>query len=219
MMMLFTMAMSVSSQPHQGYYHDHDLMTRISANEVESSLESNARSLLLSSIRTIGDGTHTQKFVYPTSCYDTNVDGIVDSTTTLIAARTFSKIGRSDISWDFLRTLFSAQGSNGFLPRFVYLNRTLKGEDSSYEDKINNNEGVVVVGAKWEEFIGPYPGPKLFPTALKEYVPSSSYLENYGGTNDGTKVNMWSSNTLTASPHHATTILEVFYMSNQTNAE
>lgn len=210
------------SPPHLGHYDGHDFMARISANEVESTLESNARSLLLSSIRTIGDGTHTQKFVYPTSCYDTNVDGIVDSTTTLIAARTFSKIGRSDISWNFLRTVFSAQGSNGFLPRFVYLNHTLKGaEDSSDEDKINNKggDGGVVVGAKWEEFIGPYPGPKLFPTALKEYIPSSSYLENYGGKKDETKVNIWSSNTLAASPHHATTILEVFYMSNQTNSE
>jgi hypothetical protein len=178
--------------------------TATAAPEEESTLESNARSLLLSSIRTIGDGTNTKKFIYPTSCIDATVDGIVDSTATLIAARTLSKVGRSDISWDFLRTLFSAQGSNGFLPRFVYLNHT--------------DENGVVVGAKWEEFIGPYPGPKLFPTAPKEHVPSSN-LENYYGKNDEMKVKIWSSNTLTASPHHATTVLEVFYMSNQTNAE
>ena len=190
----------------------HQCQGLCSSFDVESTLESNARSLLLSSIRTIGDGTH-KKYIYPTSCYDTIVDGIVDSTATLIAARTLSKIGRSDISWDFLRTLFSAQGSNGFLPRFVYLNHTVKGDDKSS----NHDESGVVVGAKWEEFIGPYPGPKLFPTAPNDYVPSS-YLENYG-KDDETKVKIWSSNAIAASPHHATTILEVFYMSNQTNAE
>jgi hypothetical protein len=190
-MAMFNMVAAASS--HQGH-------GRIASSEEVSTLESNARSLLLSSIRTIGDGT-AKKIIYLTVC--DNVDGIVDSTATLIAARTLSKIGRSDISWDFLRTMFSGQGSNGFLPKFVYLNHTMKDDE----------QGDVVLGAKWEEFIGPYPGPKLFPSVPKQYVPSS-YFDN-----DETKVKIWSSNTLSASPHHATTVLEVFYMSNQTDAE
>mmetsp|Transcript_17311 Transcript_17311/g.31438 ORF Transcript_17311/g.31438 Transcript_17311/m.31438 type:complete len:137 (-) Transcript_17311:254-664(-) len=78
-------------------------------NKTETALETRARTLLAYSIRTIGDGSH--KFIYPTACI--SIDGIVDSTTTLITARTVSKLGRSDLSWDFLRTLFIAQGSNG----------------------------------------------------------------------------------------------------------
>jgi hypothetical protein len=191
------MAFSVAASSPQGHDHDRRLT------EGQSTLESNACSILLSSIRSIEDGTH--KFIYPTAC--DAIDGIVDSTSTLIAARTFSKIGRSDISWEFLRTLFSAQGSNGFLPRFVYLNRTIQDEQG---------ENSVIEGSGWDEFVGPFPGPKLFPAAPKGYVPSSR-LEN--GVLDESTVQIWSSNTITAAPHHATTILEVFYFSNQTMAE
>ena len=66
----------------------------------------------------------------------------------LVAARTLSNIGRSDIAWGFLRTLFSGQGENGIMPRFVYLNHT-----DVYGNKVD--------GVGWVDFVGLYPGPKL----------------------------------------------------------
>ena len=108
-------------------------------NRTETALESRARTLLASSIRTIGgDGGAAHRYVYPTAC--DGIGGFVDSTTTLVAARTFSKVGRSDMAWDFLRTLFSAQGSNGFLPRFVYLNSS----SMTVEGGEGGDDGVVL---------------------------------------------------------------------------
>lgn len=53
------------------------------------------------------------------------------------------------------------------------------------------------------EFIGPYPGPKLF--KANKLTPSNK--------------NVWSSNTIMAIPYHASTILELFYLSNQTSSD
>lgn len=166
----------------------------------ETTLEVTARTLLLSSIRTIGDSRN--KFIYPSD--DGVVNGIVDTTSTLIAARALSKLGRSDISWEFLRTLFSAQGNNGFLPRYVYLNRTTVDDEG---------EGThIFEGAEWNEFIGEYPGPKLFPNAPKHRAPPPPSIDESG-------VRIWSSNTISASPHHSTSVVEIFYLSNQTDAD
>lgn len=93
-----------------------------------------------------------------------------------------------DEAWSFLRSLFSSQSTiHGFMPKFVYLNET-------YGDHPDNNI---------PEFVGPYPGPKLF--KANEYAPDNE--------------NVWSSNTIMAPPYHATAILEVFYLSNQTNVD
>ncbi len=178
--------------------------------EETTALEVAARSLLLSSIRAIGSGAG--RLVYPaTSCDqgdgdgdgEVAVDGVVDSTTTLVAARALSKLGRSDLAWDFLRTMFAAQGSDGFMPRFAYLNRTTTTIDgrASFE------------GARWEEFAGDHPGPKLFPAAPGGRAPPSSRVVGE------TDVRVWSSNTISASPHHSTAVLDIFYLSNQTDAE
>lgn len=166
----------------------------------ETTLEVTARALLLSSIRTIGESRN--KFIYPSD--DGVVNGIVDTTSTLIAARALSKLGRSDISWEFVRTLFHAQGNNGFLPRYVYLNRT-----TVYDEGAGTH---IFEGAEWNEFVGEYPGPKLFPNAPKNRAPPSSSM-------DESDVRIWSSNTISASPYHATSVLELFYLSNQTDAD
>jgi hypothetical protein len=178
---------------------------RRSGTEETTALEVAARSLLLSSIRTIGSGAG--RLVYPASSCDCDdevaVDGVVDSTTTLVAARALSKLGRSDLAWDFLRTMFAAQGSDGFMPRFAYLNRTTTTIDG----------GASFEGARWEEFAGDHPGPKLFPAAPGGRAPPFSRVVGE------TDVRVWSSNTISASPHHSTAVLEIFYLSNQTDAE
>ncbi|KAL9187428.1 hypothetical protein ACHAXT_001531 [Thalassiosira profunda] len=173
-----------------------------------TALEARARSVLASSIRSsLGDGTH--KLVYPAPC--DGVDGVLDSTTTLLTARVFSKLGRSDLAWEFLRTLFRGQGANGFLPRYLYLNHT--------DPDTNTFEG-----ARWEYFVGAYPGPKLFSEAPEGYVPQSSVANEYNLHPDAAQqpqdvFGIWSSNTLMALPYHATLILETFYLSNQTDAD
>ena len=161
--------------------------------QVQTALESRARALLLDSIHTIGNNKNN--YTYITEWYE---GGVIESTTTLISARAFSKIGNSDLSWKFLRALFSGQGSNGFMPRFVYMNTT------------DVNTGKLIDGSGWVDFVGPYPGPRLFPNS-----PNGNELNNQGSKS----VNIWTSNTIMAPPFHATTVLEVFYLSNQTDAD
>lgn len=168
------------------------------------SLEAKARSLIDSSTRAVSstdDETDergspsqpTRTFTFPLPC--SGLDGsILESTTTLSTARALSKIGRSDLSWEFLRTLFAAQGSNGFIPRYVYLN------------------------GGGQPFVGPYPGPALFDTAPNDFTPPSSLgIHNKQATGHG--VNISSSNTIMAPPFHATAVLETFYLSNQTHTD
>lgn len=154
-----------------------------------TSLESQARSILASSV------LHSvSSLTYPQAYNSSEVNGVVDSTTVLVTARILSKLGRSDLSWGFLRTLFSAQYSNGFLPKLVYLNHT-------------NNENEFE-GAAWRDFLGSYPGPTLFKAIDEDFIDSSDAT---------TKI--WSSSTIMATPHHATSILETFYLSNQTSED
>ncbi|KAL3792799.1 hypothetical protein HJC23_002606 [Cyclotella cryptica] len=158
-----------------------------------SNLQVSARSLLESSIHTITFPVTQRQFTFSTPCAGldpTSNENILESTASLISARTLSKLGRADLSWKYLKTLFGSQGSNGFMPKFVFLNETyaLGIDDMTY-------------------FIGPYPGPKLFHSSSKGCLPPSD------------NINVWSSNTIMASPYHATTILEIFYLSNQTSAD
>ena len=152
-----------------------------------TNLQTAARSLLDATIHTI-TFPNNNKFTFSTPGLDT--ENIIDSTPLLLSARTLSKLGSSEISWQILKTLFAAQSSNGFIPRFVYPNETY-------------DHGTEEMG----EFIGIYPGPKLFPLVNEKYVPRTESRS------------IWSSNTLMAPPFHATTILETFYLSNQTNAD
>ena len=152
-------------------------------------LESQARIVLASSFHSIPAKpvSSSSNYYYPRPYNSSDTDGVVDSTTLLLAARTLSKLGRSDLSWEFLRTLFSAQSDDGFLPKLVYLNHT--NDDDEFE------------GAAWGDFIGSYPGPRLF--------------DNNQQPVDAA-ISIWSSNTVMAAPYHATAILETFYLSNQT---
>lgn len=162
----------------------------------QTALESRARALLLDSINTIGNNKNN--YTYITEWYK---GGVIESTATLISARTFANIGKSDLSWEFLRALFSGQGTNGFIPRFVYMNTT------------DDNTGKLIDGSGWVDFVGPYPGPRLFPNSPNGNEPPSS------NNHESKIVNIWTSNTIKAPPFHATAVLEVFYLSNQTDAD
>lgn len=159
-----------------------------------TSLETAARSILSNSIRAVG--TPPNEYIYPASCSE----GLVDTTTTLLAARALAKTGRSDLAWSFVKTVFSAQGSNGFLPRYLYLNFT---------DEYNT-----FTGAPWVEFMGSYPGPKLFPARPAGYLPQAGSEDS-----EGSRMKIHSSNTLSAPPSHATAVLDIFFLSNQTSTD
>ncbi|KAL7489650.1 hypothetical protein ACHAW6_015300 [Cyclotella cf. meneghiniana] len=167
--------------------------TSAPAASTTSNLQASARSLLESSTRTITYPGTQRQFTFSTPCAEldpTKNENILETTAILIAARTLSKLGRSDLSWKYLKTLFASQGSNGFMPKFVFLNET-------YAPGVD----------KMAYFIGPFPGPTLFQSSSKGYLPP------------GDNINVWSSNTIMASPYHATTILEIFYLGNQTSVD
>ena len=165
---------------------------------VTTPLESQARSILASSVHSIPTTASPSSsiYYYPRAYNSSASDGVVDSTTVLLAARTLSKLGRSDLSWEFLRTLFKAQSSNGFLPKLMYLNHT--------------NDKNEFEGAAWSDFLGSYPGPKLF---------DKPFTEDFITLQADATTKIWSSNTIMATPHHATSILETFYLSNQTSED
>jgi hypothetical protein len=66
------------------------------------------------------------------------------------------------------------------------------------------NESFENAAENTPDFLGQYPGPRLF-NAIKNYSPNN--------------IHIWSSNTIMAPPYHATAILEVFYLSNQTKVD
>ena len=159
-----------------------------------TSLDTAARGILSNSIRSIG--TPPNEYIYPESCSE----GLVDTSTTLLAARALAKTGRSDLAWSFIKTVFSAQGSNGFLPRYVYLNFT---------DEYNT-----FTGAPWVEFMGSEPGPKLFPARPAGYLPQAG-----SEGREESRMKIHTSTTLSAPPSHATAVLDIFFLSNQTSTD
>jgi hypothetical protein len=90
----------------QGYSHIVDVDTRpdsISFTHVAicSSKESSPASLLSSS---------------------SSLEEVQESTSTLVAARALIKANRTDDAWSYLRSLFAMQGTNGFMPKYIYWN-------------------------------------------------------------------------------------------------
>ena len=194
-----------------------------------ATLDARARSLLASSIRTLGGagpgggagggertrakprskGAADDPLVYLAPCPSGVADGVVESTSALVASRTLSKIGRSDLAWDFLRTLFSAQGKDGFVPKYVYVNRT----------EWTEWEGKLAEGVEWTEFVGPYPGPALFPESIQGRTPERPCRTHDAGSESRCEVGIWSSHSVGATPLHATYVLEAFYLSDQTEGD
>jgi hypothetical protein len=136
--------------------------TPASTASTTSNLQASARSLLESSIRTITYPVTQRQFTFSSPCAGldpTKNENILESTAILVAARTLSKLGRADLSWKYLKTLFGSQGSNGFMPKFVFFNET-------YAPGLENTA----------YFIGPFPGPKLFNSSSKGYLPPSDNI-------------------------------------------
>ena len=169
-----------------------------------------------------------------TSTTNFRVQEVQESTSTLLAARALIKANRTDDAWSYLRSLFSMQGTNGFMPRYIYWdnhpNTSISSSTSS--TRVNN------IRATEEYYYNgtTIPTAKLFPSAHDlpiHYIPcpppqddkqdhttastpSLSCLDINGAYTYVQELNITSSGRLSATPMHATSLLELFYLSNQT---
>jgi hypothetical protein len=147
----------------QGYSHIVDVDTRpdsISFTHVAicSSKESSPASLLSSS---------------------SSLEEVQESTSTLVAARALIKANRTDDAWSYLRSLFAMQGTNGFMPKYIYWNNqhhdnhthsTNMDEDGDYSYYYNGTQ---------------IPKARLFPSANtlpKRYTSCPSSLDQHTHT-------------------------------------
>ena len=164
-----------------------------------------------------------------------SLEEVQESTSTLVAARALIKANQTDDAWSCLRSLFAMQGTNGFMPRYIYWNNhhhdnnTHMEEDGEYSYYYNGTH---------------IPKATLFPSAHTlptRYTPCPSSLDQHTYTyqyqyqyqyaptptsmscldiNDSytytQELNISTSGRLSALPMHATSLLELFYLSNQT---
>eukprot|EP00815_Leptocylindrus_aporus_P005832 CAMPEP_0116053922 /NCGR_PEP_ID=MMETSP0322-20121206/2480_1 /TAXON_ID=163516 /ORGANISM="Leptocylindrus danicus var. apora, Strain B651" /LENGTH=719 /DNA_ID=CAMNT_0003537187 /DNA_START=211 /DNA_END=2370 /DNA_ORIENTATION=+ len=63
---------------------------------------------------------YNEDYRYIIPCSSTYVRTVMDTNEAMLAARAFSKSGNANAAWDILSSVFAAQGSNGFIPRYVY---------------------------------------------------------------------------------------------------
>ena len=165
---------------------------------------------------------HSIQYKYPSVC--TPVTDIQESTSTLLTARSYAKANRTDLAWDILRSFFVVQGTNGHLPKYRYT-ATAK-------------EGTATTGDKSESYYvqnSTLPSIKMFgppPPLYSPCNPTDHTVDKSNDLNSHTnhptcydsngeytyvnEINIQSSGRLlSAIPMHATILLEIFYLSNQ----
>ena len=154
------------------------------------SLREQAETVLAANTKTelLGDALSNVTFTYrfPIPCR--NASAAQESTSSLLAARTFAKAGRSQDAWDALESLFSVQATNGMLPKYRY---SPSNDSTSYY--INDTD---------------IPNWPLFQNMSRSFFPPNTSL--------ATKFGVRSSGRITGTPLHAALVLEMFYLSNQT---
>lgn len=86
----------------------------------------------------------TKQFSYSTICScSQKLQGVQESTSTLLSARTLMKANHTEECWARLETLFSAQASNGFLPKYVYFPDQENEEENIIRDNNNTDPSQV----------------------------------------------------------------------------
>lgn len=162
----------------------------------------------------------TKEFIRPTICScSSNVRGVQESTSTLLSARALVKANRTEECWAYLESLFSVQASNGFLPKYRYFPND--GNDGQNDHDSDNSASSYYY---YNSTI--IPTSKIFNSSMpKRYLPCSQNQNLYASTCFDSnqeytfvhELNITSSGRLSALPIHATSILEIFYLSNQTS--
>lgn len=158
--------------------------------------------------------------------------GVQESTSTLLAARALVKANRTSECWAYLDSLFTVQSPNGFLPKYRYFPIDNDGDDDNNNNDVD--DGVFVVDDDDDGQINvPYyykntriPASKLFNSSMPK-DPCPQNQQTYASTCFNSmqeytfvhELNITSSGRLSALPIHATSILEIFYLSNQTSSD
>lgn len=138
----------------------------------------------------LADDDGVSAFTYVIPCSSDALVTVMDTNEAMFAARAFSKDGQIDLAWRIVQSVFLAQGSNGFIPRYIYFDR-----DNSTIDQ------------QWIEGTE-YPNYPIFGDPPSEYKPVSVENDEYVVRGSGM---------LSASPFISSIVMDIFYLSNQTD--
>ncbi len=158
----------------------------------------------------------TVNYTWPATCSSPACAYVQESTTTLLFARALVKANRTDDAWASLRSLFSVQGFNGYLPKYRYFNSTAQNDDSEPSPSYFYDDTNI---PKLETFgLGSVPS-RYQPCPSDQIDSSSTCLDSSSEYTYVNEVGIKGSGRLSALPMHSTTILEIFYLSNQTASD
>lgn len=152
------------------------------------SLREQAERLLLANHKTEVLGDALSNVTYRFPIPCEDASSLQESTSSLFAARAYAKAGRSRDAWEAIESLFSVQSTNGMIPKFRY------SPSNDTRSFVNDTD---------------IPNWPLFQNASQSFFPPETSLAN--------KLGVRSSGRLSGVPLHATLVLEIFYLSNQTN--
>ena len=132
-----------------------------------------------------------QELTYIIPCSSDAVRTVMDTNEAMLAARALAKDGMSDVAWEMVQSVLTAQASNGFIPRYVYFD----GTNSTKDDLWLQNSAV--------------PNYPLFDNGMimEEYRPV------------GSDIGVRGSGMLAASPFLSSIILDIFYLSPQNDSD
>jgi len=149
----------------------------------------------------INNSTHFEryKFTHIAPCHSERCVYVQESTSALLAARALAKAGHSSKAWEILEYIFTSQGSNGILPKYIY-------DDSKVFPLQRTNETI----KNSSRYIPGtcLPSSRLFGMVPPSYQPLLTSISQ--------RIGIASSGRITSPPFHARIVLDVFYLSNQT---
>jgi len=157
----------------------------------------------------------TIEYSHPLICSTSACNFTQESTSTLIAAVALMKANRTTAAWSALRSLFSQQGYNGFLPKYVFSQPVTNFTELGYF--CENTE--IPTSRLFKESLPPHykPCPPLVDGASGDS--SITCLDFYSEYTYANELQFKGSGRLAALPLHSTAILEIFYLSNQTSSD
>ena len=168
-------------------YYYNDLVSKRDQDQEQEHADANTNTLIND------DNGDKIEMSYIASC--SNIKNIQESTTTLLSARALAKAGYSNYAWEAIESLFAVQGSNGFVPRY------------RYPPDYNNMECMSINNCY------PFPPSPLF-NITNTNLDSTAYSSTSTSTSS---IGLIGSGRIAAAPFHSTYILDVFYLSNQTD--
>lgn len=157
----------------------------------------------------------TVEYSHPLICSTSSCNLTQESTSTLITAVALMKSNRTKEAWSTLRSLFSQQGYNGFLPKYRFSQTVTDISEPGY---FCENTEIPTYRFFKESLPSRYkPCPPLIDGVSDES--SITCLDFYSEYTYVNELQFKGSGRLAALPLHSTAILEIFYLSNQTASD